>query len=78
MKNSAIWFTDARTNSIGKLDTRNGSMQLITIPTQNAGPMGVALAPDGKSIWFTEIMGDKIAQVDIKSMKITEYPFSRG
>jgi virginiamycin B lyase len=77
-ENSAIWFTDARTNSIGKLDTRNGSIQLTTIPTQNAGPMGVALAPDGKSIWFTEIMGDKIAQVDIESMKITEYPLAEN
>jgi virginiamycin B lyase len=40
--------------------------------------MGVALAPDGKSIWFTEIMGDKIAQVDIESMKITEYPLAEN
>jgi virginiamycin B lyase len=72
-ENSAVWFTDARTNSIGKLDTRNAKIQLSTIPTQSAGPMGIALAPDGKSAWFAEIMGDRIAQVDIESMKITEY-----
>jgi virginiamycin B lyase len=75
-ENSAVWFTDARTNSIGKLDTRNAKIQLTTIPTQNAGPMGIALAPDGKSVWLAEIMGDKIAQVDIESMKITEYPLA--
>jgi virginiamycin B lyase len=77
-ENSAVWFTDARTNSIGKLDSQNGTIQLIKIPTQNAGPMGIALAPDGKSVWFAEIMGDKIAQVDIESMKITEYPFAEA
>jgi virginiamycin B lyase len=75
-ENSGVWFTDARTNSIGKLDIQNGTIQLIKIPTQNAGPMGIALAPDGKSVWFTEIMGDKIAQVDIESLKITEYPLA--
>lgn len=70
---SVVWFTDPRSNSIGKLDTQNGRMQLIKIPTQNAGPMDIALSPDSKSIWFAEITGDKIAQVDIESMKITEY-----
>jgi virginiamycin B lyase len=75
-ENSGVWFTDARTNSIGKLDIQNGTIQLIKIPTQNAGPMGIALAPDGKSVWFTEIMGDKIAQVDLESLKITEYPLA--
>ncbi len=75
-ENSGVWFTDARTNSIGKLDIQNGTIQLIKIPTQNAGPMGIALAPDGKSVWFTEIMGDKIAQVDTESMKTIEYPLA--
>jgi virginiamycin B lyase len=75
---SVAWFTDARTNSIGKLDTQNGTIQLIKIPTQNAGPMGIALAPDGNSVWFAEIMGDKIAQVDIQSMKIIEYPLAEN
>ena len=75
-KKGALWFTDARTNSIGKLDIQNGTIQQIEIPTQNAGPMGIALAPDGKSVWFAEIMGDKIAQVDMDSMKIIEYPMA--
>jgi hypothetical protein len=29
---SIIWFTDARTNSIGKLDTRDGKIELVSIP----------------------------------------------
>jgi streptogramin lyase len=71
---SIIWFTDARTNSIGKLDTGVGKIELVSIPTPNAGPMGITLSPDGKSIWFTEITGNKISSMDIESKKILEYP----
>lgn len=70
---NAVWFTDARTNSIGKLDVTSGRIDMVQIPTDNAGPMGIALSPDGDSVWFAEITGDKIASVDAESMKITEY-----
>src|SRR6266516_1417302 len=72
--NNVIWFTDARTNSIGKLDVKSGDIQLVSIPTPKAGPMGIVLSPDGKSIWFAEITGNKIASLDIQSNKIIEYP----
>jgi virginiamycin B lyase len=71
---SIVWFTDARTNSIGKLDTVDGKIDLVNIPTPNSGPMGITLSPDGKSIWFTEIAGNKIANMVIESKKILEYP----
>lgn len=73
---NTLWFTDARTNSIGKLDiaAKNGKVELIKIPTAKSGPMGIALSPDHRSIWFAEITGDKIASLDINSNKITEYP----
>jgi virginiamycin B lyase len=76
---NAIWFTDARTNSIGKLDITSGNIQHFTIPTPNSGPMGILLSPDNKNIWFTEITGNKIATLDIESSssnnsRITEYP----
>ena len=50
ISNNVIWFTDARTNSIGKLDVKSGDIQLVSIPTPQAGPMGIVLSPDGKSI----------------------------
>jgi streptogramin lyase len=73
-KRSIIWFTDARTNSIGKLDTKDGKIELVNIPTPNSGPMGITLSPDGKSIWFTEITGNKISSLDVESNRILEYP----
>jgi virginiamycin B lyase len=71
---SIVWFTDARTNSIGKLDTRDGKIELVNIPTPNSGPMGITLSPNGKSIWFTEITGNKISSLDVESNRIFEYP----
>ncbi len=71
---NAIWFTDARTNSLGKLDINNGRIELFTIPPNNSGIMGLVLSPDRKAVWFTEIIGNKIGKLDIESKKITEYP----
>src|SRR5213593_74789 len=71
---NAIWFTDARINSIGKLDEESGQIKLWQVPTENAGPMGIALSPDGKRLWFAEITGNKIASFDIQSEKIVEFP----
>lgn len=68
-----IWFTDARTNSIGKLNVNQEKIELIPIPTPRAGPMGIIMSPDGKSVWFAEIIGDKIAKLDVESNKIVEY-----
>jgi virginiamycin B lyase len=71
---SIVWFTDARTNSIGKLDTRDGKIELVSIPTSNSGPMGITLSPDGNNVWFTEITENKISSLDIESNRIFEYP----
>jgi len=68
-----IWFTDARTNSIGKFNMENQQMDTINIPTENSGPMGLILSPDKSKIWFTELSSDKFASLDIKTNEIKEY-----
>ena len=68
-----IWFTDARTNSIGKFDVTKEKFEFITIPTREAGPMGITMSPDGNSIWFAELIGSNISRLDVNSNKITEY-----
>jgi len=70
---NSVWFTDARTNSIGKLDSKSGKIWLVGIPTPKSGPMGLALSNDKKSIWFTEILASKVARLDPETNKITEY-----
>lgn len=80
---NAIWFTDARTNSIGNLDIKSEIIKLYDIPTPNSGPMGIVLSPNGNEVWFTEITGNKLGKIDIKSSSksgnitsnaIKEYP----
>lgn len=73
-KRNVVWFTDARTNSIGKLDVENGKIELIGIPTPNSGVMGIALSPDSTHVWFSEIVANKVASLEIASNTITEYP----
>ena len=70
---NAVWFTDARTNSIGKLDLESGKIWLVEIPTPKSGPMGLALSNDKKTLWFTEILASKIARLDPETNKIVEY-----
>ena len=36
--------------------------------------MGVILSPDNKTIWFTEIIGNKIGSLDIESNSMVEFP----
>jgi streptogramin lyase len=80
---NVVWFTDARTNSIGMLDIETGKNQLFDIPTPDSGPMGITISPDGEKVWFTEITGNKIATLDPdlieganagRSSMFTEYP----
>ena len=73
-KRNFVWFTDARTNSIGMLDIESGKIELIGISTPNSGVMGITLSPDATHVWFSEIIANKIASLEIESNKITEYP----
>lgn len=69
---NAIWFTDARTNSIGNLDIKSGIIKLYDIPTPNSGPMGIVLSPNGNEVWFAEITGNKLGKIDIESSSDSE------
>ena len=75
---NSIWFSDARTNSLGIINLVNKKMNLYDIPTPNSGVMGITLSPDNKSIWFAEIIGDNIGNFNIDSKKITEYPTGKS
>ncbi len=74
INSNAVWFTDARTNSLGKLNIDNGHMEVFPVPTNNSGIMGLVLSPDAKTVWFTQIIGNNIGALDVKTKKITEYP----
>lgn len=70
--NGNVWFTDARSNSIGKIEPNSGAVTLFPISTENSGPLGIIVDKDNR-IWFTEITGDKIGKLDPESGIIEEY-----
>lgn len=75
---NTIWFTDARTNSIGKFNIESQQMDTIDVPTENSGPMGLVLSPDKSKIWFTELNSNKFASIDVKTNEITEYSINEN
>jgi len=56
-----MWFTDAGTNSIGKVAS-NGTVVEYSIPTASSVPWGIVAGGDGR-LWFTERGAPKIGAV---------------
>src|ERR1043165_4901438 len=42
------------------------------IPTPQSVPFGITQGPDG-NMWFTEMAGNKIGQLNVKTHAVTEY-----
>ncbi len=66
----ALWFTDAFTNSIGRI-TDSGTITSYPLPTPNSGPASITAGPDG-ALWFTEGGSDRIGRITT-SGTISEY-----
>jgi streptogramin lyase len=73
-----VWFTDTRTNSIGRLDPNTREINLYSIPTKNSGPFGLAFEPNHKRLWFTEFASNKLAVLDVNSNSIQEFDLKEG
>jgi len=69
---SALWFTEANANKIGRITT-GGSVSEFTLPTAQinpcptssfvpGAPFAIAAGPDG-ALWFTEVCDNKIGRI---------------
>jgi virginiamycin B lyase len=72
-KNGVLWFTMQNANRIGRLDPKTGEMKLLTPPTVNARPYGMALNSKG-TVFFVEFGANKVGSVDPKTFEFREYP----
>lgn len=71
-RSGILWFTAQRGNRIGRLDPKTGEIKLLTPPTANARPYGMAF--DSRDTLFVVLFGtNKIASVDPKTLAIREY-----
>lgn len=69
--NDNVWFTERNGDAVAHLDAK-GVLHEYPVPTKNAGPFGITLAPDGTP-WFTEAQAGKIGHV-LANGTIVEYP----
>ncbi|MGG5817368.1 virginiamycin B lyase family protein [Falsiroseomonas sp. HW251] len=71
-RDGIVWFTAQRGNTLGRLDPATGQMRLVTSPTANSRPYGMALDSKGE-IWFVEFGVNRIATIDRQTMAIREF-----
>jgi virginiamycin B lyase len=72
-----LWFTVEESNFVGRLDPNTGKIHLQPVPTPHAVPYGIVVSSAGVP-WFCEFGTNKLASVDPKTMKITEYKLPEG
>jgi virginiamycin B lyase len=72
-KSGILWFTIQNANRIGRLDPKTGEIKLLTPPTTNARPYGMAVNSKD-TIFFVEFGTNKVGSVDPTTLKIREYP----
>ncbi len=70
---SHIWFTVQGGNFVGRLALADRAVDLIPVPTPNARPYGIVIAPDG-AVWVALFGTSKLASVDPESLTLTEHP----
>lgn len=66
-----IWFTLQGSNMVGRLTLADRSVELIEVPTDQARPYGINIAPDGTP-WVALVGTDKLASVDPETLVLTE------
>ena len=58
-----LWFTVQGGNMVGRLDPKNGKIELKNVPTENALPYGIAINSKGVP-FFCELGANKMAKID--------------
>lgn len=67
-----LWFTAQAGNRIGRLDPQTGQIQLLTPPTANSRPYGMAVDSKG-TVFYVAFGTNKVGAVDPKTLQIREY-----
>ena len=71
-KDGILWFTMQNLNRIGRLDPKTGEMKLLTPPTANSRPYGMAL--NSKNVvFFVEFGTNQVGSIDPKTLEFREY-----
>ena len=66
-----IWFTVQNGNKIGRLTLADHKVEIVPVPTPNARPYGIRIAPDGTP-WIVLLGTNKLAKMDPETLALTE------
>jgi virginiamycin B lyase len=66
-----IWFTARQSNIIGRYRIVNGLVDLQRLPTPNAFPDGIAMAPNAGAPWIALSGTNNIASIDPRTFALT-------
>jgi virginiamycin B lyase len=67
-----LWFTVQNANRIGRLDPKTGEIKLLTPPTPNSRPYGMALNSKG-TLFVVQFGTNSVASIDPATLQIREY-----
>jgi virginiamycin B lyase len=71
-RNGILWFTVQSANRIGRLDPRTEEIKLLTPPTPNSRPYGMAFNSKG-TLFVVQFGTNSVAAVDPATLAIREY-----
>jgi virginiamycin B lyase len=67
-----VWFTDYVQHKLGVLDPATGSVREFATPGgKEAGPYGIAIAPDGR-LWYDEAGTNQVIVFDPNTDRVEE------
>jgi streptogramin lyase len=79
-KAGMVWFTLAFSEQVGRLNPKDGKVDLINLPTVKplgmsavTTPYGIDINPKDGFVWYSRLFGDKIGKIDPKTLQVTEY-----
>ena len=69
----SLWYTGMRSNTLGRLDPKTGTIKEYRLKTPDSGPHGLVADREGR-IWFTANTKGYIGKLDPRTGDITQYP----
>jgi virginiamycin B lyase len=72
-----VWFTAQRSNAVGRLTMADGRIELIRVPTPNALPYGIVIAPGGRP-WIVLFGAPKLLTIDPQTLVAKEITLPRA
>lgn len=72
-----IWFTAQWGNSVGVFDPRDGSIEVLDVPTERGRPYGIDLDSNGHP-WVVLMGSNKLVHIDPTSMQLSEIDLPRA